>query len=56
VTLPDATDITSGNRFSCAVRSSGPTVCWGLDDSTQLGNGNPASNSNVPVTVSQLSN
>ena len=52
--LSDAVDIGVGETFGCAVRSAGPTVCWGDDSHTQLGNGDPATDSNTPVTVLPL--
>jgi alpha-tubulin suppressor-like RCC1 family protein len=40
--LTKATSITSGNRHSCALRSTGTVRCWGSNDKGQLGDGNGA--------------
>ncbi len=51
-----ASMVSAGGFHTCAVRSDGAVECWGLDDSGQLGNGNPLTNSSNPVLVSGLTN
>lgn len=44
--------ITSGDAFNCALLKGGTAVCWGRNDSGQLGNGTlEGSNVPVPVTI-----
>ncbi len=45
--------ITAGGAHTCAIKTGGVAVCWGLNSSSQLGNGKVASAS-VPVAVSSL--
>lgn len=40
------------DRTTCARRSDGHLFCWGFDNTGQLGNGEPKSDSVVPVEVS----
>jgi alpha-tubulin suppressor-like RCC1 family protein len=49
-----ATAIAAGDFHSCAVTTAGETLCWGFNQSGQLGDGT-TTNSNVPVHVSGLS-
>jgi alpha-tubulin suppressor-like RCC1 family protein len=44
------TQITAGNRHTCALDSTGAAYCWGGNQFGQLGDANPA-DSSVPVTV-----
>jgi alpha-tubulin suppressor-like RCC1 family protein len=46
------TQITAGGLGECALAGTGAAYCWGADTSGQLGNGSPATNSNVAVAVS----
>lgn len=46
----NATAISTAGGHTCAIRSTGAIVCWGLGSSGQLGNGASA-NSNTAVTV-----
>lgn len=50
--LQDAVAVAAGDRFSCALRTSGRVACWGLGTSGQLGNGAPVS-SRVPIDIPQ---
>ena len=48
--ITDATAITAGFRYSCALRRGGTISCWGLNWNGQLGNGN-GGDSVIPVQV-----
>ena len=48
--ITDATQITAGDRHTCALRQTGTITCWGSNNSGQLGNGTTDS-SWVPVEV-----
>lgn len=52
--LSDATDITAGSNFTCAIRAGGAVVCWGGGLSGQLGNGTNATRP-TPTPVTNLS-
>lgn len=43
------------DKHTCVVRPNGTVRCWGRDQELQLGNDAASSNSNIPVTVSGLS-
>ncbi len=43
--------VSVGYEHTCARRTSGRLFCWGGDDRSQLGNGEPRSNQSVPVQV-----
>ena len=43
--------ISAGVNFTCALDTTGPAYCWGLNSSGQLGN-NSTTQSLVPVAVS----
>lgn len=47
--------IGSGQDYVCAVTNAGTALCWGQNESGQLGNGGNA-NSSIPVPVSGISN
>ncbi len=49
-TVDDATALTVGGQFSCALRADGTVWCWGGNAFGQLGNGT-LTDSNVPVQV-----
>lgn len=52
-----AVDIASdGTHSYCATLMSGSVECWGLNTDGELGNGSVASDSLVPVTVSNVTN
>ena len=51
--LTDAVQISIGDRHTCALRASGQVVCWGRNDSGQLGDGTTI-NRYVPVLVQGL--
>lgn len=48
--LDDATAISSGIAYSCAIRAGGQAVCWGSNEHGRLGDNTGAGRS-VPVTV-----
>lgn len=52
--LSGAVDISSGENFSCALKSDGTVMCWGYNQYGQLGDGTNT-NSQAPVQVSGLS-
>lgn len=52
--LDDATAISTGSEFSCALRRSGSAVCWGFNLDGQLGNGEKDAISTSPVEVEGL--
>ncbi len=49
----DVTSISSGLSHSCAIKSNGGLLCWGLNEEGQLGDGS-TTNSHVPVPVQGL--
>ncbi|MFM7717964.1 MAG: RCC1 domain-containing protein [Actinomycetota bacterium] len=54
VTMPSGrifTRISAGTYTTCAIADNGAAYCWGLDGDGQLGNGNPLTDSSVPVAV-----
>jgi len=52
--MTDATaSISSGERHTCVVKTTGALWCWGSNGNGQLGNGT-TSNSNTPVNISSL--
>lgn len=53
--LTGATKISAGYYHSCALKTNGSVVCWGLGTSGELGNGTSTS-STSPVAVSGLTN
>ncbi len=53
--LSGASQLAAGDFHTCAIISGGQIRCWGSDSSGQLGNGDPANSSVVPVAVSGLS-
>ena len=54
--LTNVDAITVGRYVTCAVLDDGTGRCWGYNQQGQLGDGNTGTDSNVPVTVSGLSN
>jgi alpha-tubulin suppressor-like RCC1 family protein len=53
--LSDATMIAAGNAHTCAVRMGGTIVCWGSNNKGQLGNTSAGASSDVPITVTGIS-
>jgi alpha-tubulin suppressor-like RCC1 family protein len=52
--MTDATaSISSGERYTCVVKTTGALWCWGSNSNGQQGNGT-TSNSNTPVNISSL--
>ena len=49
--LPEGPYITAGYAHSCAIAAAGPTYCWGLNQTGQLGDGTTANHS-APAVVS----
>ena len=56
VGITDATAITAGNAYSCALHQNGTISCWGANSFGRLGNGQSGRNakSAVPVQVSGI--
>ncbi len=54
--ITDATAITTGLWYSCALREGGSISCWGNNEFGQLGNGQSGedANSSVPVQVTDI--
>src|SRR5262245_37211168 len=50
--LSDAVEIDTSGRFVCAVRVNGQVVCWGDNDSGQLGVAGPDAGSQTPLASS----
>jgi alpha-tubulin suppressor-like RCC1 family protein len=48
--ISDATQITAGFLYTCAVLATGHIECWGYNESGQLGDGN-TTNTDTPVEV-----
>jgi len=48
--LPSGPFIAAGYDHSCAITAAGPTLCWGLNEYGQLGDGTTA-NRSIPTTV-----
>ena len=53
--LTGVVQITAGNRFNCAVTTSGGVKCWGAGEQGQLGNGSLEAK-NIPVDVVDADN
>jgi alpha-tubulin suppressor-like RCC1 family protein len=51
--LDDAVAVSSGFDHTCALRASGEALCWGSNDSGQLGTGDTTS-SRVPAQVVEV--
>ena len=56
VGISNATQVSAGGGTACALLASGQVDCWGNNDLGQLGNGQAADESPVPVGVSGISN
>ena len=54
VSIPAAVSIAVGRAFSCAATSTGKVYCWGSNSRGQLGVGEGAPSSNVPVVVTGI--
>jgi alpha-tubulin suppressor-like RCC1 family protein len=52
--LTDAVSVTAGEHFACARRRTGAVVCWGRNQSGQLGDGSTVANRSAPVEVMSL--
>jgi len=48
--------VDGGNGHTCALTSDGETMCWGLNNSGQLGNGAMTYRNLTPINVSDLTN
>lgn len=55
VGVSDATALTAGRNFTCALTTSNAVRCWGDDAMGQLGSGSAGTFSPIPVTVTGLS-
>jgi alpha-tubulin suppressor-like RCC1 family protein len=55
IDLDDAVAVAAGGDFSCAIRADASVVCWGANDSGQLGNGSQSASAS-PVPVADLAN
>jgi hypothetical protein len=53
--ITDATAVTAGHGYACALHASGSVSCWGLNGAGTLGNGT-YTNSSTPVAVSGITN
>jgi alpha-tubulin suppressor-like RCC1 family protein len=53
--LTDATEISAGVNYSCAIEVHGVPYCWGADDKGQLGNGITTPSLVLPSTVTSIS-
>ena len=53
--ITTATAVGAGENFSCALLAAGNVKCWGRNANGELGNGNLAVNSEVPVDVAGIS-
>ena len=51
----DPVQVSSGLRFTCALRGEGGIYCWGINNFGQLGNGTLA-NAALPTSVSSINN
>jgi len=47
----DFAQVTGGEGFSCALRTSGAAVCWGTEQDGQVGRGTSGEDSTLPVSV-----
>ncbi len=52
--LTDAVEVAAGYAHTCAVRASGTVVCWGIDQSGELGDGTTTDHRSIPVDVPGL--
>jgi len=43
--------ITAGDKHACALTTAGKAYCWGMNDESQLGDGNAGTDRDVPVPV-----
>ena len=53
--LQNVAAISAEHDSTCALLTNGQVRCWGGDDYGQLGNGAPAADSNLPVSVKNVS-
>lgn len=51
VATTDWRQVTTGDNFSCGLRTSGRLYCWGFDAEGQLGDGPPFASQSAPVEV-----